>query len=101
MEHPPPEVFATKRSGAIGPTEAIEAARRAMKATGHPEIDGVAACEVASDGAWRVEVEVIESHARMGDNDLLAAYDVRLGAAGEILGFRRLRRYYREDAPSA
>jgi hypothetical protein len=48
-----------------------------------------------------VEVEVIESHARMGDNDLLAAYDVRVGEAGEVRGFRRLRRYFREDGPAA
>lgn len=101
MEHPPPEVFAPKRSAAFGPAEAIEAARRAMRATGHPEIDGVAACEAGADGGWRVEVEVIESHARMGDNDLLAAYDVRLGDGGEIRSFRRLRRYHREDGPAA
>ena len=99
MEHPPPDIFASTRSAAFGPAEAIEAARRAMKATGHPEIDGVAACEVGPDGQWRVEVEVIESHARMGDNDLLAAYDVRLGSGGEVTGFRRLRRYHREDGP--
>ncbi len=101
MEHPAPDVFTTRRAAVFGPAEAIEAARRAMQATGHPDIDGVAACEVGADGAWRVEVEVIESHARMGDNDLLAAYDVRLGEAGEVRGFRRLRRYFREDGPAA
>lgn len=101
MEHPSPGVFATNRAADFGPAEAIEAARRVMKATGHPEIDGVAACELGTDGLWRVEVEVIESHARMGDNDLLAAYDVRLGSGGEIKGFRRLRRYFREDGPAA
>ncbi len=101
MEHALPDAFATKRVPSFGPAEAIEAARRAMKATGHPDIDGVAACEVGADGVWRVEVEVIESHARMGDNDLLAAFDVRLDAGGEVQGFRRLRRSYREDGPAA
>jgi hypothetical protein len=101
MEHPLPDAFTAKQAAAFGPAEAIDAARRAMKATGHPEIDGVAACEVGTDGLWRVEVEVIECHARMGDNDLLAAYDVRLGARGELQGFRRLRRYYREDGPAS
>jgi hypothetical protein len=71
-----------------------------MAATGHPAIDGVAACELGDDGFWRVEVEVVESRARMGDNDLLAAYDVRLGEAGEVRGFRRLRRYFREVGPA-
>jgi hypothetical protein len=97
LEQPPPEAFITKRTGTFGFVEAIEAARRAMQATGHPDIDGVAACEIDADGAWRVEVEVIEAPACMGDNDLLAAYDVRVGDAGDVRGFRRLRRYFREN----
>jgi hypothetical protein len=102
LEQPHPEVFSSKRTApGFGPAEAIEAARRTMAATGHPAIDGVAACELGEDGLWRVEVEVVESRARMGDNDLLAAYDVRLGEAGEVRGFRRLRRYFREDGPAA
>ena len=102
MEQPHPEVFTSKRTTpGFGPADAIEAARRAMAATGHAAIDGVAACEVGEDGLWRVEVEVLESRARMGDNDLLAAYDVRLGEAGEVRGFRRLRRYFREEGPPA
>jgi hypothetical protein len=101
MDQPHPQAFSTTRaSPGLGPAEAIEAARRTMGATGHAEIDGVAACELGDDGIWRVEVEVIESHARMGDNDLIAAYDVRVGDAGEVRSFRRLRRYFREDGPA-
>ncbi len=100
MEHPAPDVFSSKRKAAgVGPTEAIEAARRAISATGHADIDAVAACEAVEDGSWRVEVEVVESHARMGDNDLIAAFDVRVAETGEVRGFRRLRRYFREDGP--
>ena len=102
MEQPHPEVFSSKRTApGFGPAEAIEAARRTMAATGHAAIDGVAACEIGEDGTWRVEIEVVESRARMGDNDLLAAYDIRLGDAGEVRSFRRLRRYFREDGPGA
>ena len=102
MDQPAPDVFSTKRrTPGFGPAEAIEAARRAILSTGHDDIDGVAACEVGEDGCWRVEVEVVESHARMGDNDLIAAYDVRIADSGEVRGFRRLRRYYREDGPAS
>jgi hypothetical protein len=100
MEHLAPDVFSSKRRVAgVGPAEAIEAARRAIAATGHADIDAVAACEAGEDGGWRVEIEVVESHARMGDNELIAAFDVRVADTGEIRGFRRLRRYFREDGP--
>lgn len=101
LEQPAPDIFSTKRRiPGFGPSEAIEAARRAMISTGHHDIDSIAACEMSEDGHWRVEVETVESHARMGDNDLIAAYDVRVTDAGEVRGFRRLRRYFREDGPA-
>jgi hypothetical protein len=102
MEHTAPDVFCSKRrTPGFGPAEAIEAARRAMASTGQVDIDTVAACEAGDDGCWRVEIEVVESHARMGDNDLIAAFDVRVGETGEVRSFRRLRRYFREDGPLA
>jgi len=33
----------------------------------------------------------------MGENDLLAAYEVGLGPEGGLVGFDRARRYRRED----
>lgn len=98
MEHAKPEIFHANGAAAeFALADAVGAARRAMSSIGHGAIDAVAAAERAEDMSWRVEVEVIESAARMGDNDFLAAYDVRLGSAGELLGIRRLRRYHRED----
>ena len=37
------------------------------------------------------------SHARLGDNDLLATYEMSLAPSGEVTAFNRLRRYHRED----
>ena len=42
-------------------------------------------------------VDLVESVARMGENDLLAAYEVTIGVDGELKHFTRLRRYRRED----
>ena len=76
---------------------AITEAKGAVLAmTGLP-VDTVAQCRKGDDGAWRISVDVIESPARMGDNDLLATYEVIIGADAELMSFDRLRRYHRED----
>ncbi len=59
--------------------------------------DAIARCQRGDDGAWTIVIDTIESHARMGDNDLLAAYEICLTAEGELTQFERLRRYHRED----
>jgi len=79
--------------------EAITSAREAVKhLTGLP-VDQV----VQSgkwEGGWRIQVDVLESRARMGDNDLLATYEVLLDAGGELVGFNRIGRYNREAGSS-
>ena len=63
--------------------------------------DAIAACEATSEG-WRVEVDVIESRARMGDDDLITIYQLEIDLEGVLRGYRRLGRRRRfEDAPSA
>ena len=42
-------------------------------------------------------VDVIESAARLGDNDLVAAFEVRIDQHGEVLSCSRTRRYRREE----
>ncbi len=63
--------------------------------------DAIALCE-AVEGGWRIEVDVIESRARMGDDDLLTTYQLDMGVEGELRGYRRLGRRRRfDDASSA
>lgn len=77
--------------------EAIAVARAtASELTGLP-VDGIAATASDGSGGWRITVDVIESAARMGENDLIASYDVHLGSDGGLTGFDRARRYRRED----
>lgn len=79
--------------------EAIGLARTAISSMTGLEVDAVVHCAKSStEGAsWAITLDVVESRARMGDNDLLSAYEVQLDEAGDLLHFERLRRYHRED----
>lgn len=63
------------------------------------EIDAVSKVERRPDG-WTVEIDVVESRARIGDDDLLTAYAVELDPSGAFEAYRRLRRRRRFDDPS-
>lgn len=58
------------------------------------EPEGTTGVERADDG-WRVTVEVIEDRRVPSSTDVLATYEIRLDAAGELDSYRRLRRYTR------
>jgi hypothetical protein len=47
------------------------------------------------DDEWRVGVEVVEVSRIPDSADILAVYDVRLDTDGELLSYRRVRRYAR------
>jgi hypothetical protein len=77
--------------------EAIGLARRTAAQLTELPVDGIAESGRHADGGWRVLVDVVESAARMGENDLLATHEVILSPEGDLTGFSRLRRYHRED----
>ncbi|RII17921.1 Gas vesicle synthesis protein GvpO [Streptomyces sp. YIM 130001] len=91
---------ATRKSSA--PKKGLEhAARTACQSLegliGH-RTEGVSAVRRSDDGGWCVVVDVLEV-ARIPDTtSLLASYEVRLDRAGELLEYRRLRRYRRGSA---
>lgn len=63
--------------------------------------DSIALCEAKEDG-WRVVVDVIESRARMGDDDVITVYQLDMDVEGALKGYRRLGRRKRfDDASSA
>lgn len=64
------------------------------------EVDAVSLCQRAGTD-WVVEVDVVESAARMGDDDLLTAYRLEITDEGELVAFRRIGRHKRTDAVSA
>lgn len=90
------EMEAAARAAPLSMMRAMELARSHMAGISPQPVDGIASAERAGSG-WTMVVEVIESPARMGDNDLLAAFQLDVDGNGDLAGFRRLRRYHRED----
>ena len=98
MEHSSSDKFISQRGVARpGLKEAIAIARRSVTGITDQTIDSVAHCQKQESGVWHVVVDVIESSARMGDNDLLAAFEVHVDETGEVIYCSRTRRYRRED----
>jgi len=91
------------KSGASGSVEKrhgtsmVRVARRAAEVVGvltgrHPE--SVISME-RRDGDWCIGVEVIETRRIPDSADILATYEVLLSTAGDVLSYRRIRRYTR------
>jgi hypothetical protein len=55
---------------------------------------GITGVEPTDDG-WRVEVEVVEDGRIPSTSDIMALYEVDLDQNGELLAYRRTRRYVR------
>lgn len=105
LETPPPVASGERpespRASSTKPPGVMRIAAQARQAVAfftELPIDAVASCKPAPPG-WIAHVDVVESRARLGDNDLIATYEVRLTQAGEVEGLTRLRRYRRDTPP--
>lgn len=80
---------------------AEEAARRAAaglsRLIDHPA-EGSSEVGRGEEGHWRVCVDVVEVARIPSTMSLMATYEVDLAEDGDILGYRRVRRYYRGTA---
>jgi hypothetical protein len=56
---------------------------------------GMTSVEATDIDGWVVEFEVVEDRRIPSSADILALYEVEMDANGELLGFRRRRRYLR------
>lgn len=80
-----------------GPEHAARAACDRLEGLiGHPT-EGVSAVRREDDG-WCVVVDVLEVPRIPDTTSLLASYEVQLDRAGELLEYRRVRRYRRGAA---
>lgn len=68
------------------------------EATGR-QVDGVAAVEPSDDG-WVVGVEVVEDRRIPSSTDVLAIYQADLDQSGELISYRRIKRYKRGQTDS-
>jgi hypothetical protein len=80
-----------------GALPAQAAARRAVEHV--VDFTGRSAESVISidgaDGGWKVGVEVVETRRIPDTQDVLAIYEVRVDGHGDLLSYRRTRRYAR------
>lgn len=93
---PAPGAWTEEAQRPITLIEAMAVARRSVEQLTSLRIDAVARTERTPDGGWAVTIDVVEAKARMGNNDLLCAYEVTLAPDGELTGFGRRHRYLRE-----
>lgn len=59
------------------------------------EIEGVVGVERGEDDGWIVEIDVVELRRTPTSTDVLATYEVAMDDEGELVGYRRTRRFGR------
>ena len=93
-----------KRRGSDAERRRLPAAQLAQQARRElAEITGLEAESVTAlvrneDGTWTITVELLELSRIPETDDLLGSYEVELDERGELLGYRRVRRYSRSQA---
>jgi hypothetical protein len=76
-------------------TQVAERARRELvQVTGLPP-EGVTSLERHDDGTWTVTCELLEFSRIPNTDDVLGTYEATVDPSGELLGYRRVRRYAR------
>jgi len=56
--------------------------------------EGITGVEPTEDG-WVVTIDVVEDHRIPSSSDLLSTYETEIGPDGELIAYRRVRRYTR------
>jgi hypothetical protein len=85
-------------SGRLSAREAVERVRRDLPGLlGHP-VEAVLGVESDDGKGWNVTVQVVEMARIPPTTDVLGAYEVTLDQRGELQGYKRKRRYYRNQA---
>ena len=56
--------------------------------------EGITGVEPTEDG-WVVTIDVVEDHPNPSSSDLLSTYETEIGPDGELVAYRRVRRYTR------
>ncbi|MFE6161232.1 gas vesicle protein [Streptomyces sp. NPDC056486] len=82
-----------------GPMEVLRTARTQLAELTGMAAESVSSFEQTEDG-WTLEIEVLELTRVPDTMSLLASYQVECDPQGELLGYRRTRRYERGRADS-
>jgi hypothetical protein len=88
----------TRSKGRLSGAKLAQHARRELsEITGLPA-ESVTSLARSDDGTWKVTVELLELSRVPETDDVLGAYEAELDEKGELLGYRRLRRYARSKS---
>jgi hypothetical protein len=90
----PDERPARRGGSAMTARQAAEAAWRQIAEFTSKPVQGITEVQRADDG-WLVGVEVVEDRRIPSSADILASYRTALDADGELVSYRRVRRYAR------
>jgi hypothetical protein len=86
---------AARSAGAdLSAAEAAQGGLRQIAELTGKQPEGVTGVEPAEDG-WVVGVEVVEDRRVPSSSDILAIYEAEFDMSGELLSYRRLRRFAR------
>jgi Gas vesicle synthesis protein GvpO len=86
-----------RRNGRVDVARVTKAALSQLAEITGRQADTVSALERTDDG-WRAEIELVELERIPASTNILATYEVVLDDDGGLIGYRRLRRYYRNAA---
>lgn len=89
--------FAKAGAGPLGLSGAIARAREEVSLLSQQPVDAVTRSEGDGNGGWVIVLDLLESPARLGDNDLLTTYEIVLDANGDAVRMERIARYKREE----
>jgi hypothetical protein len=76
--------------------EIVEQAKEQLVQLTRLQPDYLSSFTKQEDG-WRVTVEFVEMRRVPDSNDILATYEARLDSEGNLLSYRRLKRYRRDQ----
>ncbi len=85
---------ASGESSSSTPTRAAATAVAHLVELTSKQVEGVTSMEPTEDG-WLVEIEVLEDRRIPSSADILALYEVEIDVDGDLLAYRRTRRYAR------
>ncbi|WP_156689894.1 gas vesicle protein GvpO [Mycobacterium sp. Marseille-P9652] len=75
--------------------EAVDLVRETLGEISDGEPGRITSAVPTDEGGWVVEVETVEDRRIPSSADMLALYEVELDSTGEMLAYRRTRRYMR------
>jgi hypothetical protein len=84
-------------NGRVGAPQIVRRAIEQVAMLTGRQVEGVNALERRDDDGWTVTLEVVELRRVPDSTDVLGSYAVSVDEQGELEGYTRTRRYYRNQ----